>query len=182
MASHPISPKPPRAPAAFWRSVLGVLDAQAALQRAVSPLLDAALRLFLAQLVWRGGVAGLMHWQARLDALAPLARMAAMSPGHAAAVQTGGALILPLLLAPGLFVRPVSLALAAAGLAAWLHMGAETGLVVALLGFWFVGAGGGALSLDHVMARGLASSALPLAGPAMRLGQNMRHFWRRWRC
>jgi NADH dehydrogenase FAD-containing subunit/uncharacterized membrane protein YphA (DoxX/SURF4 family) len=153
--------------------IVAALDAQAALQRAVSPLVDAALRLFLAQLLWRSGVGGLMHWQARLEALAPIARMAAMRATHAAVVQTGGELILPVLLVLGLFVRPASLALTAAGAAAW-WMGAETGLVVALLGFWFFAAGAGPLSLDHVLSRGLASSALPLAGPAMRLGAALR--------
>ncbi len=164
---------PPRPPAELWRRVTALLDAQASVQRAASPWVDAALRLFLAQLLGRSGVGGLMHWQARLQAVAPFAPMSAMSAHQAAVVQTGGELILPVLLVLGLFLRPVSLALVLAGLAAW-RMGVETGLVVAVLGFWYLAAGAGALSLDHVLARGLANSALPLAQPAMRLGAAMR--------
>jgi NADH dehydrogenase/putative oxidoreductase len=75
----------------------------------------------------------------------------------------------PVLLAAGLWVRPVALAMllltAAQGRAG---LPDEALLSAALFG-WYVAQGAGPISLDGVLARGLASSALPFAARAMRV-------------
>ena len=115
-----------------------------------------------------------MDWHARLAQDAGVARLAAMSPHHAALAQTSGEFLLPVLLVIGLFVRPVALVLALAGLAAWrLDPAGQAGMLPALLGIWFFAAGAGRFSLDYVLAKGIGNSALPLAPAFTRLGMAM---------
>ena len=172
----PLRPAPsPLWPSPLWPRAVALLDARDSIQRAAGPLVDAALRLFLAQLVLGNFVAGLMHWQARLADAAPYGRMTLMSAHSVAVVQTGGSGVLPVLLAIGLFTRPAALLLALAGAASLtMHGRDDPALLTALLAGWFVASGAGALSLDHVLAHGMARSALPLAAAAIRLGALMR--------
>jgi NADH dehydrogenase FAD-containing subunit/uncharacterized membrane protein YphA (DoxX/SURF4 family) len=168
-------PLPPATPPAFWLRTVSLLDAQASIQRAAAPLVNAALRLFLAQLVFGSFIAGLTQWPARLADAAPYGRMAQMSAHSVAVAQTGGAGVLPVLLAIGLFTRPAALLLVLAGAASLdVHGMGDEALLTALLAGWFVASGAGALSLDHALAHGMARSALPLAAAAIRLGALMR--------
>ena len=74
----------------------------------------------------------------------------------------------PVLLAVGFLVRPVALLMLILTLLAQ-SLGApqDEHLFWAALFGWYVVQGAGPLSLDHVLAKGLAHSPLPLAGPAM---------------
>ena len=74
----------------------------------------------------------------------------------------------PVLLAAGFLIRPVALLMLVLTLLAE-SSGApqDEHLFWAALFGWYVVQGAGPLSLDHVLAKGLAHSPLPLAGPAM---------------
>src|SRR5208283_1305672 len=74
----------------------------------------------------------------------------------------------PALLAVGLWVRPVALLMLGLTLLAQIS-GApqDEHLFWAALFGWYVVQGAGPLSLDHLLAKGLGVSPLPLAGRAM---------------
>src|SRR6516165_7701660 len=120
--------------------------------RGVAPIVDLLVRLSLAKAFFAagmlpGGDIGDFH---------------ATWPIIAARV-TG-----PVLLAAGLFVRPLALLMLVLTLSAQ-SLGApqDEHLFWAALFGWYVVQGAGPLSLDHVLGKGLAHSPLPLAGPTM---------------
>jgi uncharacterized membrane protein YphA (DoxX/SURF4 family) len=88
-------------------------------------------------------------------------------------VQTGWPTIIvqvagPVLLAAGLWVRPVALLMLVLTLLAQTSGSPQDEHLfwVALFG-WYVAQGAGPLSLDHILSKGLGFSPLPLAGRAM---------------
>jgi len=128
------------------------LDTSRTALRGVAPIVDLLVRLSLAKAFFAagmlpGGDIGDFH---------------ATWPIIAARV-TG-----PVLLAAGLFVRPLALLMLVLTLSAQ-SLGApqDEHLFWAALFGWYVVQGAGPLSLDHVLGKGLAHSPLPLAGPAM---------------
>src|SRR6516164_11789982 len=129
-----------------------VLDIGRTAVRAVAPIVDLLVRLSLAKAFFAPGMLpdgdiGDFH---------------ATWPIIAAQV-TG-----PVLLAAGLFVRPLSLLMLVLTLSTQ-SLGApqDEHLFWAALFGWYVVQGAGPLSLDHVLGKGLAHSPLPLAGPTM---------------
>lgn len=90
--------------------------------------------------------------------------MAAASSGLSIAVG----LIAPLLLAAGVATRTAAVGLGIMVLSGWHGAPFEDGnlVLIALLG-WYALHGAGAISIDRAIARGLAESPLPLAGPVM---------------
>ena len=169
----PAAPEPaPFRAGPVWSGLARILDAQAAAGRALAPTMDAVLRLFVAQLLWRSGLAGLMHWQERLADVVPLARFAAMSPHSAAQLQTGLQLLLPALFALGLFVRPAAVVLGVASILAWQMTPSTPDIITTgILALWYFAAGAGPLSLDFLLGAGLSTSALPFAPLAPRAGR-----------
>ena len=129
-----------------------VLDIGRTAVRAVAPIVDLLVRLSLAKAFFAPGMLpdgdiGDFH---------------ATWPIIAAQV-TG-----PVLLAAGLFVRPLSLLMLVLTLSTQ-SLGApqDEHLFWAALFGWYALQGAGPLSLDHVLDKGLTHSPLPLAGPAM---------------
>jgi putative oxidoreductase len=128
------------------------VDASGRILRLAAPLVDLLVRLSLAKAFFAPG----------------------MLPTHLSEfVQTGWPTIIvqvagPVLLAAGLWVRPVAL------LMLMLTLLARTSgppqdehLFWAALFGWYVAQGAGPLSLDHLLGKGLGVSPLPLAGRAM---------------
>jgi len=128
-----------------------------------APVVDLAIRIYLAQVVAVPAVMGAMaHSDARS---AGAAMMMAMGPTAVAASGGLGALLLSL----GLFTRlaAASLLAALAGSTAIAAGHSSFLLEVALLG-WFIVRGPGALSIDQAIAIGVEASALPFSGPVTR--------------
>jgi NADH dehydrogenase FAD-containing subunit/uncharacterized membrane protein YphA (DoxX/SURF4 family) len=140
-----------------------------ALRRAIGPLLDLYVRLWLAQGFLVSGLLKVSDWD---NALA-LARyeypVAWMDPVTAAYTGAAIELIAPVLLALGLMTRAAAVPLAALALVIQFNYQAlDTHLLWTVLLAGYVVCGAGPLALDRLLAPGLADSALPLTGPAVR--------------
>jgi NADH dehydrogenase/putative oxidoreductase len=144
----------------------------AILSRAKAPaeaVTDLLIRLWLAQLFWMTGLAGLLDWQSALHQAAHLASTLAMHPREVALAQTAARLAIPPLLIAGLGTRLAGLAMLALAFAAWrADPSQDAPLLWALLAGWYAAIGAGSLSLDQALARGIYDSALPLARQAGR--------------
>jgi uncharacterized membrane protein YphA (DoxX/SURF4 family) len=139
-----------------------------ALTRVLGPLLDLYVRLWLAQGFFVSGLLKAANWD---NALA-LARyeypVSWMDPVTAAYTGAAIELIAPVLLALGLMTRIAAVPLALLSLVIQFNYQAlDTHLLWAALLIGYVVRGAGPLSLDRLLAPGLADSALPLAGPAV---------------
>jgi NADH dehydrogenase/putative oxidoreductase len=131
------------------------------LVRRAAPAVDVIIRLWLAQLFW---MIGLVDWHAGLSQTPSVAEAVAMHPHPAAVLVTGARLALPLLLLIGFATRLAALPLLALSAAAYVaDPGQDAPLLWALLAGWYVVVGAGPLSLDHLIARGIYDTALPLA-------------------
>ncbi len=124
--------------------------------RAAAPLADLLVRLALAKAFFAPGM---------------LMPTAAPDSWQLIMLQVAG----PLLLAAGLWVRPIALIMLLLTLAAQTRPGAVSAVMhdqhlfwAALFG-WYIVQGAGLLSLDHVLQRGLGISPLPFAGRAIAL-------------
>lgn len=69
------------------------------------PLIDLGIRLWVANVFWRSGVASLKDWQTTIDLFTYEYQVPLLSPTVAAALGTGVELVFPLLLAAGLATR-----------------------------------------------------------------------------
>ena len=148
-------------PVTFYRGdrlrarLAALLDVSRAALRVAAPVVDLLIRLSLAKAFFIPG----------------------MFPGiNVAEFRSAWPMIIaqvmgPVLLAAGFWVRPVALLMLVLTLLAQAS-GApqDEHLFWAALFGWYVVRGAGALSLDHVLQKGLGRSALPLAGPAMAAG------------
>ena len=143
-------------------------DLASVLTRGMGPLLDLAVRLWLAQIFFVSGVLKTTNWDVTVFLYTYEHPVPGLSPPVAAAVGTGIELVCPLLLAFGLATRlaAVPLLLTAAFLQLTYKELSDHLYWMALLGF-LVLRGPGALSLDHFIAPQLARSALPF-GAALR--------------
>jgi NADH dehydrogenase/putative oxidoreductase len=128
-----------------------ILQACAAALGVAAPVVDLLVRLSLAKAFFDPGM--LPHIPI-LDVL--------RADWLAIAVQVGG----PLLLIAGFLVRPVALLMLVLTLLAQAGAPQDVHLFWAALFGWYVVQGAGALSLDHLLGKGLGLSPLPLAGPA----------------
>jgi putative oxidoreductase len=131
-----------------------------------APLVDLAIRLELAQVFFRSGLLKIGNWDGTLYLFENEYRVPLLPPELAAWLGTFGELFFPPLLALGLATRFAALALSAFNLVAvvsfWHVLG---GNEAALASHFFWGLlllvplthGAGKLSLDHLLARRLAS-------------------------
>ncbi len=165
---------PRRASGALRRAFAAYAGTVTALQRIVGPLLDLYVRLWLAQGFFVSGLLKAANWD---NALA-LARyeypVTWMDPVTAAWLGAATELIAPVLLALGLMTRVAALPLAVLALVIQFNYQAlDTHLLWAALLIGYAVRGAGPLSLDRLLAPGLADSALPLAGPAVRVAERI---------
>src|SRR6266702_3015611 len=162
------------------RSILPTLialnaDAFSLLRRACWPLLDLGFRVWLAQQFFVSGVIKVTHWETALELAAHEYPVSWMSP--TAAAYTGAAIevIAPIFLASWLLTRYAALDLLALSLVIqFSYQPFDSQLFwIALFG-WYVVTGAGSMSLDRLLRRGLADSALPWVPSIIRLSEAVR--------
>ncbi len=150
-------------------------DIFALLRRVCWPLLDLGFRIWLAQQFFVSGVIKVTHWETALNLAAQEYPVSWMSP--TAAAYTGAAIevIAPIFLASGLLTRYAATALLALSLVIqFSYQPFDSQLFwIALFG-WYAVAGAGSMSLDQLLRRGLADSALPWVPRIIRISGAVR--------
>src|SRR6266436_5703600 len=150
-------------------------DIFALLRRVCWPLLDLGFRIWLAQQFFVSGVIKVTHWETALNLAAQEYPVSWMSP--TAAAYTGAAIevIAPIFLASGLLTRYAATALLALSLVIqFSYQPFDSQLFwIALFG-WYAVAGAGSMSLDQLLRRGLADSALPWVPHIIRISEAVR--------
>ena len=144
-------------------------------RRVCWPLLDLVFRFWLAQQFFVSGLIKVTHWETALDLAAHEYPVSWMSP--TAAAYTGAAIevIAPILLASGLLTRYAAIALLALSLVIqFSYQPFDSQLFwIALFG-WYAVTGAGPMSLDQLLRRGLADSALPWVPRIIRISEAVR--------
>lgn len=150
-------------------------DAVEVLSRGFTPLLDLAVRLWLAQIFFVSGVLKTANWDVTVFLYTYEHPVPGLDPAAAAVLGTGIELLCPVLLVFGLATRvaAVPLLLTALFLQLTYKELADHLYWMMLLGALVV-RGAGALSLDHVIAPHLARSALPFGGALAGAGRWLR--------
>lgn len=143
--------------------------------RAVAAPLDLALRLWLAQIFFVSGVLKAANWDNALFLARYEYPVSWLDPVSAAWIGVGIELLGSVLLAAGLATRVAAGAMLALTLVIQFdYLALDAHLFWAVLFATYVVRGAGAISLDHAVARGLADSAIPLAGAAVQLARTVR--------
>lgn len=142
------------------------------LARGAWPVLDLVIRLWLAQAFFVSGVLKAGNWETALLLARDEYPVPWMDPVTAAYTGVTIELVAPVLLALGLATRLASLSLLLLTLVAQhYYVALDLHLFWAWLFGWYLIHGAGPLSLDRMVSRGLADSAIPLAGPALKTAQ-----------
>lgn len=166
-ADHVLRPPPGRALA---RRVERSLRLAGTTARLLAPLLDLAIRIWVAQIFWVSGLLKVMSWETALQLSAQEYPVSWLDPVTAAYTGAAIELICPLLLVLGLATRFAAVPLLALALVIQLQYQAlPEHLYWALIFGWYLVMGAGALSLDHLLVRGLGASAIPLASSCSKL-------------
>jgi len=143
-------------------------------ERVAWPVLDLAIRLWLAKAYFVMGVMALMHLPTAADVAAYEHPVRWLSPALAAYAGVAVEIAGPVLLGLGLLTRPTALAMLLFALVRqFAYQPSDAQLLWAAFAGWYVVFGAGPLSLDHAL-RGLAASAIPLAAPALRIAAWVR--------
>jgi len=138
------------------------------LERWAGPWIDLLMRLRLAQLFFVSAVIKLAHWDNAIYLATHEYPVPWMDPVTAAYVGVTIEFAGAILLALGLATRAAALAMAALALVVHFnYLALDGNLLQAALFSWLVVRGAGALSLDRLLSRGLADSALPFAAPIL---------------
>ena len=133
-------------------------------ERSLGPVADLVIRLALAQVFFLSGVLKLADWDTALYLAEYEYPLAWLDPVTSAWLGTGVELMGAVLLAAGLATRAGALALLVLALVIqFTYKTLDVHLFWAALLLGFVVRGAGALSLDRLLAKGLADSAVPLA-------------------
>jgi len=153
-----------------WRVVLdawcGAVDNAA---RVVGPLLDLYTRVWLAQGFFISGLLKLANWDNALNLARYEYPVSWLDPVTAAWTGVSIELLAPVLLVMGLATRAAGFSLLLLTLVIQFNYQAlDTHLLWAALSGWYVVRGAGAVSLDRLLAPGLADSALPLAASVVK--------------
>jgi len=134
------------------------------LERSAGPVLDLVMRLWLAQAFFVSGLLKIANWDNALLLAREEYPVAWLDPVTAAFVGVAIELIAPVLLAAGLATRLAAIPLAALVVVIQLEYQAlDQHLLWIAVCAWYLVRGAGAISLDSMLARGLAGSALPFA-------------------
>ncbi len=134
------------------------------------PLFDLILRLWLAQIFWASGLQKITNWETALYLSANEYPVTWMDPVTAAYAGVAIEIICPIFLALGLATRAAAVPMLILSIVIHVeYQQLNTQVYWAVILGWYVVMGAAAFSLDRMLARGLADSALPLAGPVSRL-------------
>jgi putative oxidoreductase len=135
----------------------------------VWPKVDLAIRLWLAEIFFVSGVLKLSAWSTALDLAAHEYPVSWMNPVLAAYVGVSIEVIGGALLAAGFMTRYAAIPMLILSLVVqFAYMPFDNQLFWAALLGWYVVHGAGPLSLDKLLRRGLADSALPLVPSIVR--------------
>lgn len=138
------------------------------------PVFDLFLRLWLAQLFWVSGIQKLSNWDTALYLAANEYPVSWLSPITAAYLGVAIEFLCPIFLALGLATRAAALPMLILSLVIHVeYQELNSQVYWAVLLGWYVVMGAGALSLDRLLGRGLADSALPLTGAISGLFQRI---------
>jgi putative oxidoreductase len=128
------------------------------------PLIDLGIRIWLAQIFFVSGVLKVTNWHTALDLAATEYPVSWMDPVTAAYVGAAIEVICPVFLAVGLLTRYAAVPMLILSLVIqFSYRSFDSQIFWACLFGWYVVQGAGPLSLDRVLRRGLADSAIPLA-------------------
>lgn len=134
------------------------------------PFLDLAIRLWLAQAFWVSGVLKLANWDTALTLATHEYPVSWLDPFTAAVLGVIVEVLGSMLLAFGLATRLAAIPMLILSLVIHFEYRAlDLNLYWAALFGWYVVMGAGPISLDRLLASGLAASALPLVKPLGRL-------------
>jgi NADH dehydrogenase/putative oxidoreductase len=151
-----------------WADVLRFM------RRALGPVADLVIRVWLAQIFFVSGVLKVSNWDNALLLAATEYPVKWLDPVVAAwlgaATELGGAVLLAVGLATRLAAIPMLL-LAVVIQTAYRQL--DTHLFWAALFLWYAVRGAGTLSLDHAVARGFAASPVPFAAALGRAGARL---------
>ncbi len=133
------------------------------LHRLIWPIFDTLIRLGLAQAFFVSGVMKVIHWSATLAAASHDFPVRFMAPVTAAYGGVSVEVVGGVLLALGFMTRYAALALLTLSLISLLAYGpTDSQLCCAALFGWYAIQGAGPFSVDAVLRKGLADSALPV--------------------
>ncbi len=152
----------------------GLVDASVGasryLERSAGPLVALLIRVVVAQVFFVSGVLKAGNWDTALYLAAYEYPVSWLDPVTAACLGVAIELIGSVLLAAGLATRVAAVALGTLALVIQFnYQMLDVHLFWAALLFWFAVRGSGALSLDRLLARGLARTALPFAATTLRI-------------
>jgi NADH dehydrogenase/putative oxidoreductase len=147
-----------------------VADVLRVAERFGAPFTELLARLWLGQAFLVSGIVKAADWDAALYLARHEYPVSWLDPAAAAWIGAGIELVAASLLAVGLATRIAAAAMLALAVVVQTHYVAlDQALVQVALLAWFIAHGGGTLSLDRLVAPGLARSPLPLAQPIARL-------------
>jgi putative oxidoreductase len=150
----------------FWNSLT---------HRLAWPYVELIIRLWIAKLFFFFGIQQLMHWTAALQIVDEENPFPPLAPIVSAYLSTGANLLCAILLVLGAMTRYASLPLLILAVITQLRFEPfDTQLFWIALFCWYVIHGAGPISLDHLLRRGLADSAIPLIPRAIRFSQWLR--------
>lgn len=129
----------------------------------VWPKVDLLIRLALAEIFLASGLLKLTHWDTALDLAANEYPVSFMSPASAAVVGVSIEVVGAVLLAVGFMTRYAAVPMLVLSLVIqFAYRPFDSQLFWAALFGWYAVIGAGPLSIDGLLRRGLADSALPL--------------------
>jgi NADH dehydrogenase/putative oxidoreductase len=142
---------------------------------AVWPKIDLIIRLWLAQVFFVSGVLKLTSWQTALDLARNEYPVSWMSPVAAAYTGVSIEVVGSVLLAAGFMTRYAAVPMLILSLVIqFAYLPFDSQLFWALLFGWYAVSGAGPISIDRLLRRGLADSALPLIPRVVRAGEWVR--------
>jgi len=139
-------------------------------ERTVGPLLDLFIRLWLAGIFWASGMVKLQSWTIALYLSAHEYPVSWLDPVTAAWLGETIEIVCPPLLVFGHATRFAALPMLILSLVIqFSYQALDQHLFWAILFGWFVVKGAGPISLDALIGRGIAATALPLAETITRI-------------
>ena len=157
--------------ASAWLQKLFSLNSNFArtLQVAAWPIIDLGMRLWLAQIFFVSGVIKATHWQTALSLAATEYPVPWMNPVTAAYTGAAIELIAPVFLVLGLLTRYASIPMLILSLVIqFSYLPFDNQLFWAVLFGWYAIQGAGPISMDNLLRRGVADSALPMVPRILR--------------
>ncbi len=143
-------------------------------ERMFGPLLDLLIRLWLAGIFWASGMVKLQSWTTALYLSAHEYPVSWLDPVTAAWLGETIEIVCPPLLVVGLATRFAALPMLILSLVIqFSYQALDQHLFWAMLFGWFVVKGAGPISLDALIGRGIAATALPLAGTITRIFEEL---------